>query len=439
MNIPTHISVGIMASETIAFHLHNTYTYGQHQLSDQGSATIVNNRIKITMANGDSYLENEILLSATNSSFTLEEVTIGIDFHWESKEQQTFEGNLKLIIEDEKIRAINVLSIDNYLCSVISSEMSATSSMQLLKAHTVISRSWLIAQILKSQQKEETAYISSVETETERIKWYDREDHHLFDVCADDHCQRYQGISRIVSPLVKEAVESTKGQVLMYDGKICDARFSKSCGGVSERFDNCWEPVHHPYLSAVVDGTDAHEDYLLDLTVEENAEKWILNNPDAFCNAQDAEVLKQVLNDYDQETAEFYRWKVEYTQEELSDLFLKRTNINVGQIIALNPLTRGTSGRIIRLEIVGTLKTFIIGKELEIRKALSTSHLYSSAFVVKAGPKHNNIPETFTLHGAGWGHGVGLCQIGAAVMADKGHSYDSILTHYFKGASLQIH
>lgn len=431
MQIPQIINVGITAATTIELNLHASYSAAKQQLIGQGKANIVDDKIELVMANGISLLDTEILLSTTDGSFSLQDVTIGIDFHWESQEQQTFEGKLKLIIEDDKIRAINILSIDSYLCSVISSEMSATSSMELLKAHTVISRSWLMAQIIKSQDPANTAYNSWTETEDERIKWYDREDHQLFDVCADDHCQRYQGITRIVSPLVKEAINATKGQVLIYDNKICDARFSKSCGGVSEQFDNCWEPSEHPYLSPVVDSHTTPDNYNTDLSNEQHAKKWILNSPEAFCNAQDSAVLKQVLNDYDQETADFYRWKVTYTQDEISALFAKRTGIDVGKITALNPLSRGASGRIIRLEVIGTKRTFIIGKELEIRKALSSSHLYSSAFVAKFDQASN-----LTLHGAGWGHGVGLCQIGAAVMADKGYQHTAILKHYFKHAEL---
>ena len=268
------------------------------------------------------------------------------------------------------------------------------------------------------------------------IKWYDREDHINFDVCADDHCQRYQGITRASTETVRQAIAATRGQVLMYDGQLCDARFSKCCGGVYEEFENCWEPVHYHYLEARRDGEN--ETDFPDLTVEENAHEWIMSRPEAFCNTADAEILSQVLNNYDQETTDFYRWKVTYGQDELSKLAFNRSGIDFGNIVDLVPIARGTSGRLYKLKIVGTKKTLTIGKELEIRRTLSTSHLYSSAFVVEKGEADaNGLPSTFSLYGAGWGHGVGLCQIGAAVMGAKGYPYDKILLHYFVDADIE--
>ena len=326
----------------------------------------------------------------------------------------------------------------SYLISVISSEMSATSSAELLKAHAVISRSWLLAQIRKgSKLLIEGNYINCYETPEERIKWYDREDHTNFDVCADDHCQRYQGITRASTPAVNEAIDKTYGQVLIYNHEICDARFSKCCGGVTELFENAWEPVHHPYLTKVIDGDSAPEGDATDLKAEANAEKWIKTTPEAYCNTTDQQILSQVLNDYDQETPDFYRWTVTYTQNEVRQLLKMRIGVEVGDVLDLIPVERGESSRLIKLKIIGTQSSKIIGKELEIRKALSESHLYSSAFVIEKGQLLNGIPQSFTLKGAGWGHGVGLCQIGAAVMGAKGFGYAQILSHYFRGAKLE--
>jgi len=371
------------------------------------------------------------------SSFTLHAVTIGVDFHWERKEDQVFKGSLKYIVEDNKITAVNVLSIEDYLTSVISSEMRATASEEFLEAHAVISRSWLLAQIQKSRRlkSEGKKYDTHFVSEKEIIKWYDREDHLNFDVCADDHCQRYQGITRASSPAVVKVIENTYGEVLTYDGNICDTRYYKCCGGMTELFENVWEPVNHPYLSGIADNETVAENKNIDLTDEKEAIKWISGKPAAFCNTSDSEVLTQVLNDYDQETVDFFRWKVTYTQKELSSLIKERTGIDFGIITGLVPLERGVSGRIIRLQIEGTKETMIIGKELEIRKSLSKSHLYSSCFYVeKTGSGEETV---FIIHGAGWGHGVGLCQIGAAMMGARGYSYSEILGHYFPGATLK--
>lgn len=394
----------------------------------------------VEIAGGKILFQNETYETITFESdqvhtdaFELKNVIIGVNFHWERKETQRFLGGLKFIVENNAVTVINIVALEDYLTSVISSEMSATSSESLLKAHAVISRSWLLAQIRKNQalESDETEYQTSFETPTEIIRWYDREDHPNFDVCADDHCQRYQGITRQSTPLVKKVIDETRGEVLMYGDDICDARFSKCCGGITEAFENVWEPIPHPYLQGKADNTN-NGSAVPDLTVEENADEWIRTSPKAFCNTQDTTVLKQVLNDYDQETADFYRWKVTYSQEELAKLIKERSGIDYGDILDLVPLERGTSGRIIRLKIIGTERVMTIGKELEIRRTLSKTHLYSSAFVTKAlDEDENGIPQTFVLTGAGWGHGVGLCQIGAAMMAEKGYDYREILTHYF--------
>lgn len=376
-------------------------------------------------------------LREETDSFELLDVTIGINFHWERKENQRFHGALKFIVEDEKITGINVIHVEDYLTSVISSEMSATASLELLKAHAVISRSWLLAQIQKNKEIADinATYTASVQTEKEFIRWYDREDHMHFDVCADDHCQRYQGITRASTEMVEQAIQATRGQALTYEDKICDARFSKCCGGAFEEFQYCWEDVKHPYLVKQRDSKKAT--FLPDLRIHSEAEKWIRTSPDAFCNTKEKRILSQVLNNYDQETTDFYRWKVEYTQEELAKLIFQRSGIDYGQVIDLIPIERGTSARISKLKIIGTKKTLIIGKELEIRRTLSPSHLYSSAFVVDKTEVKNGIPGKFILTGAGWGHGVGLCQIGAAVMGEQGYAYDEILLHYYIGAAIE--
>ena len=380
----------------------------------------------------------------TSSFFELQDVTIGINFHWERKEVQRFKGELKIIVEDDRLTAINIIPIEDYLTSVISSEMSATASLELLKAHAVISRSWLLNKLKVANGKlkvimhpDNTANFELSTLPSQLIKWYDHEAHKNFDVCADDHCQRYQGITRASTPQAIEAVFATRGEVLMYEGEICDARFSKCCGGAFEEFQNCWENVKHPYLIGQRDSKT--ETRLPDLTKEAEADKWIRTSPAAFCNTHNKQVLSQVLNNYDQETTDFYRWRVCYSQQELSELIHKRSGIEFGKIIDLIPVERGTSGRLVRLKIVGTLRTLIIGKELEIRRTLSSSHLYSSAFVVDKEYKEDEkeIPSRFILTGSGWGHGVGLCQIGAAVMGDQGYKYKEILSHYYPGSAIE--
>lgn len=380
----------------------------------------------------------------TSSFFELQDVTIGINFHWERKEVQRFKGELKIIVEDDRLTAINIIPIEDYLTSVISSEMSATASLELLKAHAVISRSWLLNKLKVANGKlkvimhpDNTANFELSTLPSQLIKWYDHEAHKNFDVCADDHCQRYQGITRTSTPQAIEAVFATRGEVLMYEGEICDARFSKCCGGAFEEFQNCWENVKHPYLIGQRDSKT--ETRLPDLTKEVEADKWIRTSPAAFCNTHNKQVLSQVLNNYDQETTDFYRWRVCYSQQELSELIHKRSGIEFGKIIDLIPVERGTSGRLVRLKIVGTLRTLIIGKELEIRRTLSSSHLYSSAFVVDKEYKEDEkeIPSRFILTGSGWGHGVGLCQIGAAVMGEQGYKYKETLSHYYPGSAIE--
>lgn len=364
--------------------------------------------------------------------FVLHDVVIGVGFHWQRKEDQVFEGELCFIVEDGEVRAINRLFVEDYLVSVISSEMSATSSLEFLKAHTIISRSWLYAQLDRCVSVAESCL--GYENEDEVVRWYAREDHSNFDFCADDHCQRYQGVTRALNPNVALAVEATRDVVLKYDGKVCDARFSKCCGGVTERFSACWEDVDFDYLRAFRDCADGL--LLPQLTTEEGARAWIESVPDSFCSTDDKAVLSQILNGYDRETNDFYRWKVVYSQSELSALVAERSGIDFGTIEDLLPVERGASGRITKLKIVGSEATRSVGKELEIRRWLSRSHLYSSAFVVDKEMDASG-DVRFVLKGAGWGHGVGLCQIGAAMMGEKGYTCEQILSFYYPGAMLE--
>ena len=397
------VSVGIVSGQKIAFSLNSPYMAKGEEITGEQTVEFSEGGI---LWRDTLYRHLTFRPQADDASFSLKDVTIGVNFHWERQETQTFEGTLRIVVEADKIVAINELPVERYLTSVISSEMSATSSPEFLKAHAVISRSWLLAQMAKRQKHQEgtDGFFSFTRKDDELIRWYDREDHTIFDVCADDHCQRYQGITKATSPHVEEAISETRGQVLFYGNEICDARFHKCCGGETEEFQYCWEDTPKPYLVSI---------------------------QDPWCNTSDKQILSQVLNDFDQETPDFYRWTVEYTQEELSELINRKLNTDFGLITDLIPLERGKSGRIWKLKIVGTKKTFTIGKELEIRRALSETHLLSSAFDVV---KNNNV---FVLNGKGWGHGVGLCQIGAAVMGAQGKTYDEILLFYYRNA--QIH
>lgn len=430
------ISVGIVSAQGILFELNGDFFAKGETVTGKQEVSFSEGGIHWK---GNLYKELTFTPQEEECSFSLHDVTIGINFHWERQETQVFMGTLKLVVHEEKITAINILPAEDYLVSVISSEMSATSSLEFLKAHAVISRSWLYAQINKRKAMGDKAdgFFSFIKSDDEYIRWYDREDHTIFDVCADDHCQRYQGITKASNQTVMQAVESTRGELLMYGNKVCDARFSKCCGGATEEFEYCWEDKHLPYLKAVrdVEGQEAHP--LPDLTNEQEAEQWIRQAPASFCNTENARVLSQILNNYDQETTRFFRWKVSYSQEELAALIRKNTQTDYGQIIDLQPVERGKSGRLCKLKIIGTKKTMTIGKELEIRRTLSDTHLFSSAFIVEKGKLEKGIPQEFVLLGAGWGHGVGLCQIGAAMMGEKGYTYDEILLHYYKGADIR--
>lgn len=422
------VDVGILRAPRIKFDLTGSFR-SLAQFVDKGN--------EVVALDGKLYYCGELydtllFTPADNTAlFTLHDVVIGVNFHWQRKEKQTFKGELLFMVEEGEVRAVNRLAVEDYLVSVISSEMSATSSLEFLKAHTVISRSWLYAQLQRKERHQQG--VLGWENGDEIVRWYAREDHTLFDLCADDHCQRYQGVTRAINPNVERAVRETHNMVLKYNGEVCDARFSKCCGGVTERFSACWEDEDYGYLKALRDSESAEE--IPDLKTEHEARKWIESVPSSYCSTTDKEVLSQILNGYDQETNDFYRWRIEYSQEELSLLVARRSGIDFGEIEDLQPVERAASGRIVRLRIVGRKRTLIVGKELEIRRWLSESHLYSSAFVVDKVEKEDCV--RFVLKGAGWGHGVGLCQIGAAVMGEKGCSFRHILEHYYPGAVLE--
>ena len=408
---PSTVAVGLLTAERIRFHLNGSYTAKGASLEGEQEVAYSDGGL---LWNGQVYRQLTFRPETEDSNFTLEDIVIGKDFHWERNETQTFQGTLRLVVDEEKIVAINFINVEDYLTSVISSEMNATCSMEFLKASAVISRSWLFAQMKKRQSMAAGGhnFFSFTKTDNELIRWHDREDHTIFDVCADDHCQRYQGITRATRPEVRAAVQATRGQILTYDGEICDARFSKCCGGNTETFETCWEDKHLPYLESI---------------------------EDPFCNTHDPKVIRQVLNDYDQETTDFYRWTVTLTQEEAQRYICDHLKINdLGSILDLEPIERGPGERIIKLKIVGSERSFTIGKELEIRCALSPTHLKSAAFTVERQDiDANGVPASFVLHGKGWGHGVGLCQIGAAVMGEQGYTYDQILKYYYKGVEIQ--
>jgi stage II sporulation protein D len=442
------IDVGILKAERVLFRLDGEYVAGDtgegrkdRSLTGIFEASVSEGKVVVRKEGSAIPGSGELLLHpfVTSSRFAIMDVVIGVGFHWEQREEQLFQGALKLIVLDDRVQVINRIPVESYLESVISSEMRADSHPELLRAHAIISRSWLVAQVEKQSQIRygTKAYEMIHETKDEYIRWYDREDHREFHVCADDHCQRYQGITRANRPEVVRAVRDTAGEVLKYAGKICDARFSKCCGGVSELFENNWEPLPHPYLRRVEDVPPDSPRVFPDLKTESNAREFILESPEAFCNTRDERLLLQVLNDYDLVSRDFFRWKVRYSQEELSGLIREKSGIDFGEILDLVPVERGESSRLVRLKIIGSRQTLTVGKELEIRRWLSRSHLYSSAFIVERTEIREGIPGGFVLHGAGWGHGVGLCQIGAAVMAARGYACHEILMHYFPGATIE--
>jgi SpoIID/LytB domain protein len=437
------ISVGLLTEWKIVFELHGNFKVIGFKQSFNGilSAEIIKDRLTCKNNAESISVENEIIFvpeDPFSESFLIRDVVIGKDFHWQRKEKQRFNHTLKLVASGNDVAAINILPLESYIVSVISSEMSAKSSLQSLMALSVVSRSWLLAQLekAKSSSKTDGAH-PAYQSEDEIIRWYDREQHEQFDVCADDHCQRFQGVTKITTENARKAVSQTRGIVLISDNNICDTRYSKSCGGVTEDFQNVWEPVKLSYLTSLVDYKYESENYNMDFSDETNVRKWIVGNPPSFCNTADKAILSQILIDYDQETTSFFRWQVEYNQDELSSIIKEKSGINFGNILDLIPVERGSSTRLIKLKIVGTKKTVTVGKELEIRRILSPKHLYSSAFVIDKVLEKNDIPTKFILRGAGWGHGVGLCQVGGAVMAEKGYQFDEILLHYFSNATIK--
>ena len=433
------IEVGIMSAEKTDFFLSGSFRekFSEKIFSGKCQAVLRDKKILLTNENKTTGPCEKLYFEPVknNQYFEIKNVTIGKEFHWEQQEHQQFSGSLKLLFAENKIYLINILPVEDYLKSVISSEMSPGCPEEFLKTHAVISRSWILSQILQKEKKQRSEFYQK-KNSREIIKWYDREDHVLFDVCADDHCQRYQGMNRMKNEKILRAIESTRGKVLFFKDQICDTRYSKCCGGVTECFENVWEPVSHPYLIPVADN-EPKKTETPDLRGEHAAKEWILNNPEAFCNTTDKKILSQILKNYDQAFEHFYRWKQSLTQEQAAIILKKKTGIDFGQILDIVPVERGFSGRLIRIQIKGSKKTMIFGKELEIRRILSESHLYSSAFIIEKAEIREGVPGKFMLYGAGWGHGVGLCQIGAAMMSKKGYTHLQILKHYFPGTALR--
>jgi SpoIID/LytB domain protein len=378
------------------------------------------------------FRRKEILLrSESGAFFTVSEVKIGIDFHWQRTQEQSFRGNLLLsVVSESTFNLINKIHLEDYLESVISSEMSAEAPLEFLKAQAIVARSWLVSMLDKKKSARSSTQLRN---ENEIVVWQDVNDHEGFDVCADDHCQRYQGITRIISENVRQAIKQTRGMFLTYSGEICDARYYKSCGGQTEIFATAWEGINPGYLKNISDDAEQHPP----VCSEADAEKWLRGRPQGFCDTTDKELLKNILPPFDQETLNFYRWQAIYTRKDLEEIIQKKSGIDFGELKNLTPLERGPSGRIYKLKIEGSKKTMIVGKELEIRRWLSPSHLLSSAFIVSVERTAAGEISRFILQGGGWGHGVGLCQIGAAVMASKGFKAEEILTHYFTGAEVQ--
>jgi stage II sporulation protein D len=439
------VAVGVMTGvESVAFELKGAFVNSAGERLEEGSYSAGPwiGEVEIVSEDGRHYFsvsEYRLTPAEPSASFIVRDVKIGIDFHWEQIQDQEFQGALRIKLEtDERLTIINEVPIEAYLTGVISSEMSADSHPELLKAHSVVSRSWLLAQMKpwKKERHKPSFALQTIGGEKRLIRWYDQESHADFDVCADDHCQRYQGVTKATSATVYEAVRATFGQVLTFDEELCDARYTKSCGGMTESYDAAWEDARFPYLAVSYDGEEFPAGFDLPLTDEANAERWIRNSPPAFCNTTDASVLGKILPDFNQETTDFYRWRVTIAQDELRELLRAKLGVSFGAVHRLEAVERGASGRIVRLRIVGERETMVIGKELEIRRALSLSHLYSSAFVVESEGLAGCAPAAFTLIGAGWGHGVGLCQIGAALMAERGYDFRRILEHYYRGARL---
>lgn len=424
------IQVGILSCEEVSFTLNENYLFEDQTLCGEQTVTCKEGEL---LWNGKTYSRID-LNPEGEGCFTLPEVMIGIQFHWQKKEKQTFKGGITLLPHDGQVVLINRVKTETYLSSVICSEMNSASPFEFLKASAIISRSWILSQKLHKKQTETSDGVCGYTTHKEIIRWYEQSEHQLFDVCADDHCQRYQGIRRITSNNSLKAVTETRGEVLIFDNDICDARFSKCCGGVSEEYRYCWDDQRIPYLTSHQDCIPAIAGSLRD---EAEAKAWIESSPECFCNTKDRDLLHRILNQYDRRTKDFFRWQVVIPQKVLARRIKKETGIDFGKIIDLVPVERGPGGHLSKIKIVGSHCTKFIGKELEIRRILSQTHLYSSAFIVEKGEEENGVPQSFTLRGAGWGHGVGMCQIGAAVMGKKGYDYKEILKHYYPNTTIK--
>ena len=433
------IQVGILeSSPEIRGHWHDLFEIPGHGKRQGPFRASVRDGHIVLEAGGDTSVTAPgalHCLAAVNATFSLDDVVIGRRFHWERRETQTFSGNLTLLPgEDGLLTAVNELPLEDYLVSVVSSEMNGEAPCEFLKAHAIASRSWLAAMLESLGNVGVTpAMPQSSLNGDEIIRWYGREEHQRFHVCADDHCQRYQGLTRMVPGHAAAAVRATRGVFLVYGDEVCDARYYKACGGLTDNYDNTWEAKRIPYLTSISDAPHP----FAPIRTEDEARAWVSARPDAYCNTTDEEVLRRILPDFDRETTDFFRWEVRYARKELENLLQRKAGIDFGTLKDLIPLERGPSGRIIRLKIEGSKRTVTVGKELEIRRWLSESHLYSSAFVVSADRDASGEAICFTLQGAGWGHGVGLCQIGAAVMAVQGFSAEAILKHYFPNADLR--
>lgn len=425
MNKSYDVQVGILEAPSIDFNILSPYLLNGEQITGPQTVNFEKGRINY---NGKLYDELSFIPADKDTArIEVSRVTIGKDFHWQEEQTQQFSGSWKIVANQENVIGINIIGMEEYLKSVVSSEMSANAPIELLKAHAIIARSWLIRMIEKNEPEMLSGNLHG-------LIWHEAEEHRYYDVCADDHCQRYQGITRITNPAAVEAVEATQGQVITYLDEVIDARYSKCCGGITEEFSTAWGDKDYPYLISVRDTIGNSQ--IWRSWIDKNIDKWVGEKPPAWCNVTDPVVIRSIMNDFDQKTTDFYRWTVTYTQEELVDIIRIKTGMDPGEVISLEPLERGPSGRLWKLRINGTLNSWVIGKELEIRRAFSPTHLYSSAFTVETEQDEAGNTTRFIFHGAGWGHGVGLCQIGAANMAAHGYSFQEIIRHYYRKAEV---
>lgn len=343
----------------------------------------------------------------TSSHITVSNIMIGIQFHWQKHEDLDYRGIIEVGFNNQgKLVVINEIDLENYLVSVNSSEMTSDCPIGLLESQTVVARNTVLATMGK---------------------------HHYntnFHLCSDDHCQCYHGKKR-EQQVSRQAVENTWGRILLHGDEICDARYSKICGGIMEDYRYVWENRDIPYM---VSGIDSDEEINYPANTEETAKELIDTSLPAYCNTDLHKLPENLANLYS--TQNLFRWEVTYPREELESLISEKTGKDIGELQDIIPLERGDSGRLIYINLVGSDKTLKIGKELEIRRVLSKSHLYSSCFYVRKEMGTDGKVSRFILKGAGWGHGVGLCQVGATVMASKKIPYQKILEHYYKNTNL---